>query len=193
MNKYLFILPLVISLSACDLAEMVKPSPTPKPTIFSTQSKLQPGLPYRPQDNPASKLSYTEEPSFDTDLSSAMGKPYDTIDVKLPKDIDPDEGEMPRQLNKWLAAIEAGGGEVKYEPLQNDMSLGLALTLISLSFKAYEFINEFRKTYQTQQSLYSAAERYDARLCFRQDDNLVSKVVFVKRDQAAEKACTYEE
>ncbi len=112
---------------------------------------------------------------------------YQQVEVSLPTSIDPEEGEMPTKLEKWIAAIEFNGGKVNYEPL-TDMSSGIAL--YNIPFKTQQELNsKWYEEYKKQQSLYHVAKNYDARLCYQRDNNIVTKVVFIKRSDSNEGAC----
>ena len=126
-------------------------------------------------------------PSFDDELSKAMCH-YQQVEVSLPTSIDPDEGEMPAELEKWIAAIEFNGGKVNYEPLKGDSSLAF-LMIIGISFKAYEFKSIWYEEYKEQHSQYNVAKNYDARLCYEINTILVTKIVFIKRSDSNERAC----
>jgi len=175
MKKHLFLLVPVALLSACNLLEVIMPAKEkPRETQPLSVSAVQPSSDLDfDNDNP--------DPKFDSDLSNAMHR-YDKITVALASRVDPDEGEMPYQLNKWMAAVKESGGKVDYEPETDDMSVMLAVSLIGVVLKGYELGSAWYKEYQEEQSRYKIAEKYDARYCYRKDDNMVTKIVFVERD-----------
>jgi hypothetical protein len=145
---------------------------------------------------PMSEIPFTGLPAFDNTLSEAMQGQTGQIEVSLTKSVDPDQGEMPPQLSKWLAAIEDNGGEIHYEPLVDEMSFkkdeDITNSLLNYSLQALNTIREWwYKEYQEEQPKYQWAKNYNARLCYRRDDNLVTKVVFVERSKSSqnEQAC----
>jgi len=161
-----------------------------------------PKPPQPPPDNktisdplPMSEIPFTGLPAFDNVLSEAMQGQTGQIEVSLTKSVDPDQGEMPPQLSKWLAAIEDNGGEIHYEPLVDEMNLAgddIANTLLNYSLQAFDAIRQWwYKEYQEEQPKYQWTKNYNARLCYRRDDNLVTKVVFVERSKSSqnEQAC----
>lgn len=142
--------------------------------------------------SPPAEIQLTESPEFDTKLAQEMGKPTKRIIIPLPESIDPDEGEMPEQLAKWIAFIKENEGNVDYEPLAADMSAGEDLqNLISVFMEEicgwFEGLCEAEKP--QEQQIYQPAENYHARLCYRRDDNLVTKIVFVERSLKLNKFC----
>jgi len=177
MKKKLFLLVPVALLSACNLLEVIKPSKEePKKTQLSVSSVSA--------VQPSSDIDFNNDspdPKFDSHLSNAMHR-YDKITVALASRVDPDEGEMPYQLNKWVTAVKESGGEIDYEPETDDMSAMLVVGLISVALKGYELGSAWYKEYQEEQSRYKIAEKYDARYCYRKDDNMVTKIVFIERD-----------
>ncbi|HEC83743.1 MAG: hypothetical protein DRR08_24695 [Candidatus Parabeggiatoa sp. nov. 2] len=130
------------------------------------------------------KLNFPSS-SFDDDLSKAMRGQTEQIEVSLAKSVDPDKGEIPEQLIQWLAAIEDSGGKIDYEPLGGDMSVIGAIALLHFTLQALEMIGEWYQEYQEEKTTkYAVAEKYNARLCYRRDDNLVTKIVFVARNKS---------
>jgi hypothetical protein len=136
---------------------------------------------------PMSEIPFTGLPAFDNVLSEAMQGQTGQIEVSLTKSVDPDQGEMPPQLSKWLAAIEDNGGEILYEPLVDEMNLAgddIANTLRNYSLQALNAIRQWwYKEYQEEQPKYQWAKNYNARLCYRRNENLVTKIVFVARSK----------
>jgi hypothetical protein len=123
------------------------------------------------------------DPNFKQKLSKALTNQPEKVVVPLPNSVDPEKGEMPKPLNPWLAAIEESGGRVYYEPLAEDMSpfllLPLVLYVIDLGSNLYQ-------DYQKETDEYAAVQNYNARVCYRRDDNLVTKIVFVDRNKYSE-------
>jgi hypothetical protein len=142
------------------------------------------------------KLMYDETHHFEVELSSAMGT-ANKIEVNLPTDIDFENNEMPQPLAKWLAAIDKTGGQLKYEAIKKEMIAATTLvTLLGLSLETLKFVKKWYDEYQAQKSRDEIAKNYDARLCYQEDNDLVSKVVFVKRDMRVQdnkgkQACSY--
>lgn len=134
-------------------------------------------------DQPMPKeLTFTEASSFDQELSTAM-RSGELVAVKLPESVDPDEGEMPPQLNQWIVAVNKQGGKVDYEPITSDMSLE------DVVLKAFSVVGDWLQGQDTEK--YAPAKNYNARLCYQRDNNLVTKIVFVDKNSHDKPVCTY--
>jgi len=138
---------------------------------------------------PFSEIPLTEPPEFDIELAQAMGKSTRQIIIPLPESIDPDEGEMPEQLAKWIAFIEENEGSVDYEPVASDMSGDLPELISVLMEEICDWFEGLCDAEKPEEQIYQPAKKYHARLCYRRDDNLVTKIVFVERSLNLEKTC----
>lgn len=178
MKTYVVIL-LALGVSGC-----VSNPPNSQPSDNKTISLPNTGN----AEKATSEIPFTPEPAFDEDLSEAMDEKTEQIEVALTESVDPDQGEMPVQLNKWLTAIEESGGKIHYEPLPEPMNLTNNFdvnSLLNFSLQAFSVFRQYwYQEYQEERPKYQAAEKYDARLCYQRDDNLVSKIVFVERDKS---------
>jgi hypothetical protein len=175
MKKIVVILTFMV-LSACETPPHHQggDSSVSEQTISTSPTRSWPSSP---------KLNFPS-PSFDDDLSKAMRGQTEQIEVSLAKSVDPEKGEMPEQLMQWLAAIEDNGGKIDYEPLGADMSVIGAIALLHFTLQALDMIGEWYQEYQEEKTTkYAVAEKYDARLCYRRDDNLVTNIVFVARSK----------
>jgi hypothetical protein len=177
--KTFFVILLALGVSGC-----VSNPPNSQPSDNKTISLPNTGE----TEKASSEIPFTPEPAFDDDLSEAMDEKTGQIEVALTESVDPDQGEMPVQLNKWLAAIEESGGKIHYEPLPEPMNLTSNFdvnSLLNFSLQAFSiFRQHWYQEYQEERPKYQAAEKYDARLCYHRDDNLVSKIVFVERGKS---------
>jgi len=155
MKNFLFFFALLVFLSACDSTSHRPSEPPPK----------------------APSLPFTDSDDFDDDLSKtlqASGK----VEIQLASSIEPDAGEMPERLDKWLAVIQKSGGSQDYEAIDDSMGGGLPSVL--MPFKTiYDGITAW-----FEEKMYQPAKQYNARLCYRRDDNLVSKIVFIERSKS---------
>jgi len=157
MKNFLFVFALIVFLSAC-----LTPTTIPLPDE-------PPNIPFKDSDNFDNLLSNTMRQNL-----QASGK----VEVQLASRIEPDEGEMPKRLDKWLAVIKKSGGNQDYEAI--DDSMAGALPAILMPFEAiYEDISGW-----FEEKMYQPAKQYNVRLCYRRDDNLVSKIVFIERSKS---------
>jgi hypothetical protein len=142
------------------------------------------GLRDEPPPSSQSNVLSLSDADFDHKLSRAMRTQEKKIKVLLPTGIDPEEERMPKPLEQWMATIQESGGKMNYEPDEKLMDGGLLI--LGGVFLITAIINEF-------QNQYDAAKNYNARLCYQRDDNMVSKIVFVDRDQIDDKTpvCAY--
>jgi len=156
MKKFLFAFALIVFLNACDSTRLHHEQPPP-PTKPPT-------------------LPFTDSDDFDEYLSKtllASGK----VEIQLASSIEPDAGEMPERLDKWLAVIQKSGGSQDYEAIDDSMG---GLPSVLMPFEAiYDGIIAW-----LEERMYQPAKQYNARLCYRRDDNLVSKIVFIERNQS---------
>lgn len=171
MKNLLIIFMFLILLSACGLN--INPS-AQKGAVSSS-------------DQPMPKeLTFTEASSFDEELSTAM-RSSELVAVKLPESVDPDEGEMPPQLNQWIAAVKKQDGRVDYEPMEGDMGDRVLEDVL----QAFSFVGDWFKKQEIEEEKYASAKNYNARLCYQRDDNLVTKIVFVDKSNPDKPVCTY--
>jgi len=173
MKPILLTLTLTALLSACAGPGTIHTQPPTGPNGKQNRSW---GVP-----PPSATKINLPNPSFEQDLSKALARQPKQVVVSLANSVDPENGEMPAPLNPWLAAIEDSGGRVDYEPLAEDMSPFLLLPLV---LYAIDLGSNLYQEYQQQTDQYAAAQKYHARVCYRRDDNLVSKIVFVDRDHS---------
>lgn len=145
---------------------------------------------------PSRKLTFnnkgTVDPDeFNQDLRNALDYKHPTVDVALTQNVEPENGEMPSELNKWILAIQDSGGKVDYESVEANMDPMTVIAVLGFAFKAYEFGKNWYKEYkvaqQAKQSLFNAAKNYNAKLCYlRYENNMVTKVVFVDRNKPSD-------
>jgi hypothetical protein len=177
MKNLLFIFMFLILLSAC--ATTNQSEQEAQDGTFTEKSS------FAGSRSMSKELTFTEDSSFDEELSTAM-RSGELVAVKLPKSVDPDEGEMPPQLKPWIAAVEKQGGKVDYEPMEGDMT-----ELKDVVLQAFSFVGDWFKKQEIEEEKYASAKNYNARLCYQRDDNLVTKIVFVDKSSHDKPVCTY--
>ncbi len=185
MKKYAVILLGVALLSACNKTGIVPDQPHTQ-KIYRAADSSQP---------PSKQLSLPDA-QFEHKLSQAMRDQEQQIKVSLQKSVDPEEEGLPKSLAQWMAAIEKGGGKVNYEPITSEMSpiffvLG-AVFLVSAVSTLWNERDAHAQDEPVVTNQYDMAKKYNARLCYQRDDNLVTKVVFIDRETTHDKtpACT---
>ena len=167
MKKILFILVVVITFfSAC--ANIIKSVEEPVAPLTITFNGL----------------------SLDNDrLLEALQNKSEQVGVLLGKSVDPDNEMLLDELNKWITAIEESDGKAYYEPWNSPQGL-LPINLVVFSLQVPNLAKQqWYKDYKKQQQKYASAKNYDARLCYRRDDNLVTKIVFIERGQSDKQVC----
>ncbi len=146
-----------------------------------------------PVNMPGEPLQLTitlTEPPIDSDkLFKALHNQSEQVGVLLGKSIDPDNEMLLDELNKWITAIEENGGKAYYEPWNSPQGL-LPINLVVFSLQIPNLAKQqWYKEYKKQKQKYNPAKNYDARLCYRRDDNLVTKIVFIERSQSDKQVC----
>jgi hypothetical protein len=129
---------------------------------------------------PKDQLQFTDLQGFDRDLSGSLSAPLPQVDVAFFDRITP--SALPDRLQKWMAAVESGGGKVAVVPPKSSVTAKSPLMLVSAVstlWSANKMIKEAAVAAQ-----YRAAAQYDAEIQLKVDDKgdtVVDKVVFKKR------------
>ncbi|KHD10871.1 hypothetical protein PN36_06105 [Candidatus Thiomargarita nelsonii] len=166
MKNLLLVFMFLTLLSACGAPNNFKPQAYEKSAVLAQSMPKE--------------LTFTEESSFDKQLSTAM-QSGETVTVVLPKSIEP-EDEMPSQLQRWIAAVKDQGGMVDYEPIAADMT--------SANIELFPF-SVFGWFFSDTEEKYASANNYNARFCYQRDDNLVTKIVFVDKSSPDKPVCIH--
>lgn len=113
-------------------------------------------------------------------LKDAM-KRFDRIAVKLPQAVEPEKEKLqPATLAEVMKAVVESGGKVSYEPTKNDMGLPLLAALIPI---AITVIEKWLEKSDSISNGFPLATKFDVRLCYREQDNKVTKVMLVPRGE----------
>lgn len=129
---------------------------------------------------PKPEIAYIDTAAFDRSLTSSLGANLDRVEVPVDDRISPIA--IPDRLNKWLAAVDAGGGSVQVKQVETDKgkSRGFPLVLIGL---AVEVVRMLRAN--PEEKLYQPAANYDADIFVRQGPNgerVIERVVLRRKE-----------
>jgi hypothetical protein len=129
---------------------------------------------------PKPELQFVDLQGFDRDLYGALSAPLPRVDVAFLDRISPNA--LPERLQRWMAAVEKGGGVVKVVPPRSSVVAKNPLMLISAIstlWSASRMAHEMSVDAQ-----FKAAQVFDADILLKVDDrgdSVVEKVVFVQR------------
>jgi hypothetical protein len=157
-DKLAFILALALALPACE----------------STPSQHAPSGP------PKSGLQFLDIEGFDRDLAASLLVPLPTVEVTFYDRITP--SALPERLQRWLAAVEAGGGTVKVVPPKANFTTRSPLLVISAISSLWSGSKMVREI--STQTQFNAAQVFSAEILLKQDDagdSVVDRIVFVQR------------
>jgi len=138
--------------------------------------------PVKPESTEAPKpqLQFVDLQVFDRALGGALGAPLPRVDVAFYDRVTP--SALPERLQKWMAAVEAGGGAIKVMPPPSTVTAKSPFLLISAISSMWSASRAARE--YSHEAEVKAARDYDAEIILRQDDRgdtLVDKVVFLRR------------
>ncbi len=133
-----------------------------------------------PATPPQAMVQFLDLQGFDRTLSASLAAPLPKVDVAFVDVVKP--SAMPERLQKWMAAVEAGGGKVAVTPPKSTVQgkslfalVSAATTVWSASKMAASLANDAQ---------FKAANAYNAEIVLKADasgDSVVDKVVFTKR------------
>jgi predicted small secreted protein len=132
-------------------------------------------------NNPAKpELQFLDFQSFDKDLQNSLSMPLPTVEVTFLDRVSPNV--IPDRLQKWMAAVEADGGQVQIiepPPAFAPKDPFLLVSIVSSLWSASKVVRE-----AAQNNQFKAAKGYDAKLILKnseQGGTVVEKVIFVAR------------
>lgn len=126
------------------------------------------------------RVQFTDLPIFDRELSTMLGTPAPTVNVAFYDRVKP--SDLPDRLQRWMAAVESGGGKVKVTPPPSTVTAKNPFLLLS-AVNAIFNISKASKAAAVA-ALYKSAETYDADIQLKVDDKgdtVVDRVVFSQR------------
>ncbi len=126
------------------------------------------------------KVQFLDLQGFDRQLSDSLGAPLPQVSVGFVDVVKP--SAMPERLQKWMAAVEAGGGKVTVTPPKSSVQakglfalVSAATTVWSASKMASSLANDAQ---------FRSAKAYNAEIVLKADasgDSVIDQVIFVKR------------
>jgi hypothetical protein len=136
----------------------------------SEQAKLPP---------PRERVSYLDTNAFDRSLTSSLSANLDTVEIPVDDRISPIA--IPERLNKWLAAVDAKGGNVEVKQIDSSQgkTRGFPIVLIGLAIEVIRLLRE-----DPPEKLYQPAAGYDADIFVRQEpggERIIERVVMRRK------------
>jgi hypothetical protein len=131
------------------------------------------------ENEPKKQLSFIDIGNFDRELTNSLKGHLDSVDVIFYEKVSPNK--IPERLQKWIAAVERSGGNIKIETPPNEPTPKSAMTILSLLGTAYSTIKNHMAS-QPESFLYSTKGR-NAVISLERGANgelLVEKVRFIK-------------
>lgn len=133
-----------------------------------------------PAPPPKEKVTYLDTNSFDRNLSSSMAANLETIEVPVDDKISP--VAIPDRLNKWLAAVDANGGDIQVKQVEANAqgkTRGFPIAVIGLAIEVVRLLRG-----DPAEQLYKSAGNYDADIMVRQGpsgERVIERVVLRRR------------
>lgn len=121
-------------------------------------------------------LTFNDIQTFDKEMEKSLKGNPEKVTVVV-EDRVPLK-EMPPRVDKWLAAVDNGGGKVNVKSDVPELRTR-ALPLLGAAFTAYQFFKESAKDAQ-----YDAAKAYDATVIYKRDangDRVVDRIEMSRR------------
>lgn len=121
-------------------------------------------------------VPFNDMQSFDKELAKSLTdrpeKITVTVDDRIPLK------DMPGRVDKWLAAVDNGGGKVTVKS-ETPEPRTRAIPLIGIAISAFQLYKDHAKDSQ-----YDAAKAYDATVYYKRDangDRLVERIEMLRR------------
>jgi hypothetical protein len=145
--------------------------------LFNACSTISPTK--NSNNEPKQQLSFIDIANFDRELTNSLNGHLDSVDVIFYEKVSPNK--IPERLQKWIAAVERSGGQVKIETPPNEPTSKSVLTLLSLLGTAYSTVKNH--TDSQPESFLSSTKGRNAVISLERGTNgelLVEKVRFIK-------------
>jgi hypothetical protein len=133
---------------------------------------------------PKTEMSFADLAGFDRDLGNSLAAPLPTVQIAFYDRLTP--SAIPERLQRWMAAVEAGGGKVTIKPPPSTVSAKSPFALLSAASSIYSASKMIKDT--NEKAKYKAAEAYNAEIQLKTDDkgdSIIDKVVFAAKPPAA--------
>jgi hypothetical protein len=129
---------------------------------------------------PQEQVAFVDLQGFDRQLGVSLSAPLPKVEVGVVDVIKP--SAIPERLQRWMAAVEEGGGQVKMidpPPQVQARSVFAVVSAATTIWSASKMVKQM-----SQEAQFKAAREYDAQIQLKLDasgDKVIDKVVFVKR------------
>jgi hypothetical protein len=129
---------------------------------------------------PQEQVAFVDLQGFDRQLSASLAAPLPKVEVGVVDVIKP--SAIPERLQRWMAAVEDGGGKVQIvepPPQVQARSAFAVVSAVTTLWSASKMVKQM-----AQEAQFKAARDYDAQIQLKLDasgDKVIDKVVFVKR------------
>jgi hypothetical protein len=125
-------------------------------------------------------LQFVDLPGFDKDMTSSLGAQLPQVQISFYDRITP--SALPERLQRWMASVEASGGNVKIVPPPSTVTARNPFMLLSAATSLWTANKMVKEAAVTAQ--YKNAHPYDAQIVLKNDDKgdtVVEQVVFSQR------------
>jgi hypothetical protein len=120
--------------------------------------------------NETAALTYFDSSSFDIGVSDAMSKEVGTVNVTVAAPFN--LNKIPQRMDKWLAAVKGGGGNVAARQETAVATRSLGGVAMDVAVALYDHVSERMQ--------YAPAANYDATLYYRTGGD-VDRVLFTRK------------
>ncbi len=127
-----------------------------------------------------SSLEFIDLQSFDRNLHSALSATLPAVDVAFYSRVSP--SAMPERLQKWMAAVESGGGKIKVTPPKSSVTAKNPFMIIGVVNFAFNLSKAAKM--EAEYSQFKPAKSFDAEIVLKADgegESIVDKVIFTPR------------
>ncbi len=151
--------------------------------VAACSSSMPGGSSLQAQPEAKPNVAFVDLQGFDRELGASLVAPLPKIDVAFIDVVKP--SAIPERLQKWMAAVEAGGGSVVITQPKSELQSRALFAIVSAVTTAWS-ASKFAKEY-SQERQFKAAQNYNAEILLKRDatgDTIVDKVVFTQRAKA---------
>lgn len=127
-----------------------------------------------------SNLEFIDLQGFDRDLHNSLSAALPAVDVAFYSRVSP--SALPERLQKWMAAVESGGGKIKVTPAKSTVTAKNPFMIIGVVNFAFNLSKAAKL--EAEYSQFKPAKSFDAEIVLKADgdgESIVDKVVFTPR------------
>ncbi len=138
--------------------------------MTASQSLSQPNVD-KPNTEPVVApviVEFFDAGAFDRKLSSTLKQEPSEMTIDFIADVS--INDIPERMDKWLSAVEKGGGVIDVQVDPAHLTRGIFSEVISLVIGAYDFIKK--------KMTYEPAQNYNAIVYYAQGTGKITKVIF---------------